>query len=1015
MHIKIQLSQITYFILLSLFVAAFGCSVKHGSDDEPTDSDSDTNTIVTPDPRGPSGISLTSLQDTDVRFPENSYEDGPVLDDTRAMLRAIQEADIVQVVGDRLYAISQASGLVIVDMSVSDQLSQLGRYRTAGKPFEMYVRGDRIIAMLKEIPVQNSDGRTIRTQSQIVTLNVADPSAVSEVSAVDVPGEIIDSRILDNILYVASYEISYNDDSSSDDSYYYDEYGYEELVDSNAIDMPTTTVISFDVSDSTNITEVQRLSYDEIEQSWADRGWSKKAISISDDRLYVAGPSDGEHSTIQVIDISSATGELVEGTTVQVDGAIWNRWQIDEYEGILRVVSQPPDSYNAIAPVVQTFTINSSQDITALGTLPLVLPQAEKLRSVRFDEDRVYVVTFEQLDPLFIIDLTDPSTPVQAGEITDMPGWVHHLEPRGDRLIGLGFEPGGDGGGLHVSLFDVSDMTNPSQLSRVNFGPNWSSAYYMYEHDVDDTFTEDQSRIHKLFRVFDDIGLIVVPFSGWGGEEQGCGEYSSGVQLVTLADDTLTKRALIGDTGIVRRAFLNDDRMVMFSEDKLQLFNLDDLDTPVRTAFLPLTMRVHRTAVFGDHVVRIASDWNERVAFADIVPLADINNMESAAPFDLANYIYDDNTSCEYHNDAPFMNTPLFQFGSHLAMPIVHPVEGEDYYATDLLVLNTEGNTLTLAAQVALDFEPINTGLGQGVVQIGDMLLFQRPGDDINEAGNMQNIAIEVIDMSTPASPTLLSPSIVRPFAAGTTGMHLRNNIVSNGFFSYDDEGYVDYYLDRTDFTVADAPESLEPILFPGLYLGPFGTDYIGIDFVWEYEAVSSESECNTLGGEYDSAQGVCWFATRALQRIAISDGTATAVSSTELSNDALIRALYQGENRYYMTGVNAASTSSDYYLESDYGPKLIVIVGIEGNGIALKSLDMGWGYDPRSPVVADDTLYYLSGNYLYSIGGETVDTTTYSYNYLNCAANHVSINGTQAIVSCGDRGVQIVELGEDS
>ena len=59
------------------------------------------------------------------------------------------------------------------------------------------------------------------------------------------------------------------------------------------------------------------------------------------------------------------------------------------------------------------------------------------------------------------------------GELV-MPGFVYHMEPRGDRLIGLGYDQGNADGALHVSLFDVADLANPKMIKRVNFGKGWA-------------------------------------------------------------------------------------------------------------------------------------------------------------------------------------------------------------------------------------------------------------------------------------------------------------------------------------------------------------------------------------------------------------------------------------------------------------------------------------------------------------------------------------------------------------
>src|SRR6185503_17596122 len=142
---------------------------------------------------------------------------------------------------------------------------------------------------------------------------------------------------------------------------------------------------------------------------------------------------------------------------------------------------------------------------------------------------------------LFVIDLADPAKPVQRGELL-MPGFMYHLEPRGDRIIGLGIDRTDPRGSLNVSLFDVADADKPKMLARVPFATaNISEDYAILDGEI----AEDQDRIQKAFRVFSD-GVVVVPFSTpqpYYATGAVCDNGGGGVQLVEWKGDTLTKRA----------------------------------------------------------------------------------------------------------------------------------------------------------------------------------------------------------------------------------------------------------------------------------------------------------------------------------------------------------------------------------------------------------------------------------------------------------------------------------------
>ena len=308
--------------------------------------------------------------------------------------RAISEADIIQIDGSRLYALSQYGGLSIIDMSTKDHLRLLGRYRSNGMPFEMYLRGDTVYALFSGFGQYVCTGASDQTctwvqSSHIEALAVADAAHVTKLGSYDLPGDIADSRIVGDVLYAVTYENGTCWNCQTD---------------------PNTTITSLNVHDSAHIAVVDRLTYTAPDPD--GYGWWQRSIAVNENRMYVGGVDwDGYsagHSTIQVVDISDPNGHLVKGATVQTKGQIESRWQMDETNGVLRVISQPGVWETTEVPAVETFQVASATQVTKLGELNLTLPKPERLRSVSFDGSRAYAITSEQTDPLFTIDLERP-------------------------------------------------------------------------------------------------------------------------------------------------------------------------------------------------------------------------------------------------------------------------------------------------------------------------------------------------------------------------------------------------------------------------------------------------------------------------------------------------------------------------------------------------------------------------------------------------------------------------------
>ncbi|HEY3497786.1 MAG TPA: beta-propeller domain-containing protein, partial [Polyangiaceae bacterium] len=306
--------------------------------------------------------------------------------------RAISEADIVQIEGDTLYALSRYSGLTIIDLSNPADLRVLGSYRSTAVPFEMYLEDGTAYIMFNGYAHRELDEETGSyawvTSSRMLALDVSRPERPELIGLQDLAGEVSDSRKVGDVVYVVTHE---NGDCWQCDS------------------VSNTRVSSYDVSDPSRFVPVDQERFEDPTESWGVRH-----VSVSENRLYVSGyrwSSSGvpEAGSIQVVDISDPGGDLRPGAVVEVTGQIDNRWQMDEHDGVLRVISQPGSWTSLAAPVVETFAIESSDDLTPLASLPMILPRPESLQSVRFDGTRAFAVTFEQTDPLFTFDLSDPA------------------------------------------------------------------------------------------------------------------------------------------------------------------------------------------------------------------------------------------------------------------------------------------------------------------------------------------------------------------------------------------------------------------------------------------------------------------------------------------------------------------------------------------------------------------------------------------------------------------------------
>jgi len=109
------------------------------------------------------------------------------------------------------------------------------------------------------------------------------------------------------------------------------------------------------------------------------------------------------------------------------------------------------------------------QDLQIVGSVQ-DLGLTERVYSVRFIEDKGYVVTFRQIDPFYVLDLSDPTNPELKGELK-IPGYSSYLHPiTKDKILGIGME----GSNVKVSLFDVTSPEDPQEMDKYTLSEYWS-------------------------------------------------------------------------------------------------------------------------------------------------------------------------------------------------------------------------------------------------------------------------------------------------------------------------------------------------------------------------------------------------------------------------------------------------------------------------------------------------------------------------------------------------------------
>ena len=228
-------------------------------------------------------------------------------------------------------------------------------------------------------------------------------------------------------------------------------------------------------------------------------------------RRYAPGTPDGTTVSGGVTELHLFDGGAAPRTTYRASGAVpgfvLNQFALSEHEGALRVATTEEAPWSPQAGVGQSESVVTvlrpdGERLTTVGRLG-GLGRGERIFGVRFIGERGYVVTFRQVDPLYVVDLSDPAAPRVRGElkITGYSAYLHPLSPT--RLLGIGQEATEAGRrlGPQVSLFDVGDPARPRLLSRE---PLREAAFTAAEQD------------HHAFLWWRPAQLAVVPVDGPG-------------------------------------------------------------------------------------------------------------------------------------------------------------------------------------------------------------------------------------------------------------------------------------------------------------------------------------------------------------------------------------------------------------------------------------------------------------------------------------------------------------------
>ncbi|HEX2659979.1 MAG TPA: beta-propeller domain-containing protein [Polyangia bacterium] len=585
----------------------------------------------------------------------------------------VEEADIYRIDGNRMFYFNTYRGFLVYDLTDPKHPQRVSRLPVYGYPVEMFVQGNTVYALLRDALYLTETAGQVRFErhdvSQLISIDVTDPAHPQVLKTIDIVGQLREgvSRKIDDTIYVVSYV----------PQGYYWGWRYE-------LTSPQTEqawVYSFNVADPKNLVEVQRLKVfeggsinaeDPVTGGQVSRTFSDVAISATSNALmvvenwyisswtpatntktgvYDCGSYSGDQrAVVSVIDVSDPTGVIRLHTRFQTRGSLGDQFKqtyvyddataTGTYYGIFARQAWQSSGCSGqqfVQNDLEAWDVTNGAAPKKLSSLDFGKPN-ETVRGTAYDVSRkvAYAVTAQQIDPLYVFDLSNRAQLKIRSQIDGLSGdmTLFRTVEGGKYLMGIGRDASETcsgfqgtetrhGIGVAVSLIDVRNLDAIKLMQRqcVAVDGDWVSSEV--------TWNLDQA--HKLIGMESDAtaNVITIPVSyakrindvndanawWWYRQETAVGimawDVSAYDPAKAPADQTVIKNygTFVHPNGEVRRSIVfphattGHRTMVNLSDTHVSVADIQDLAHPALQSIVEIAPYVGQIYQFGAYVV----------------------------------------------------------------------------------------------------------------------------------------------------------------------------------------------------------------------------------------------------------------------------------------------------------------------------------------------------------------------------------------------------------------------------
>lgn len=449
---------------------------------------------------------------------------------TNVQVQGVDEADIVKTDGRYLYQVNRQRIAVVSAVPETDmKVVSLLKFKEHIVPQELYLDGDTLVVIAAKYQQQEvnpfidtieptlSSKIMIPYNQKVSTLalvyDISNRAQLRQVREVEVSGSYLQSRKIGSSVYLLAnqYMNLYPPFPKKEGPVTI----APEVRDSVALPasrtIPYSDIRYFPESEVNSFLTIAGFNLDRPQEKASFQTYlgAGQEIYASPDHLYVT------IAQYTYVPDSEQSGETISGVTEtstdiykfalddgavryaakgSVPGTILNQFSMDEHNGYFRIATTSGEMWRDDAYTSKNNVYVLDAELAAKGKLENLAP-GERIYSVRFMGNRGYLVTFKQVDPLFVIDLAVPEKPKVLGELK-IPGYSDYLHPYDENhIIGFGkdtveLDTGYEKNkqttafyqGLKLAIFDVSDVTKPKEMFKEIIGDRGTQSPLLYDH-----------------------------------------------------------------------------------------------------------------------------------------------------------------------------------------------------------------------------------------------------------------------------------------------------------------------------------------------------------------------------------------------------------------------------------------------------------------------------------------------------------------------------------------------------